>query len=106
VRISTNPRLLAALLGGRTFPGIRNAGAAVQRQYDRDALFLAMLAFAAMLASCILTVDHFVPDSLFYFSVVWRCCVSSDWNAPQRKRNAHTSVSKHAEGALAAPAPH
>jgi len=86
--------LLAALLAAVHFLVFVIAGAAVQRDSDRDALFLAMLAFAAMLASCILTVDTSFLILFFIFLLFGVACVHRTGNAPQRKRNAHTSSSK------------
>jgi hypothetical protein len=54
---STNPTLLAALLAAVHFLLFVMLVRLYSATTDRDALFLAMLAFAAMLASCILTVD-------------------------------------------------
>ena len=54
---STNPALLAALLAAVHFLVFVMLVRLYSATSDRDALFLAMLAFAAMLASCILTVD-------------------------------------------------
>ena len=54
---STNPALLAALLGAVHFLVFVMLVRLYSATSDRDALFLAMLAFAAMLASSILTVD-------------------------------------------------
>jgi len=54
---STNPSLLAALLGAVHFLVFVMLVRVYSATTDRDALFLAMLAFAAMLASSILTVD-------------------------------------------------
>jgi protein-glutamine gamma-glutamyltransferase len=54
---STNPALLAALLAAVHFLLFVMLVRLYSATTDRDALFLAMLAFAAMLASCILTVD-------------------------------------------------
>src|SRR4029077_13472865 len=57
VATSTNPALLAALLGAVHFLVYVMLVRLYSATTDRDALFLAMLAFAAMLASSILTVD-------------------------------------------------
>jgi hypothetical protein len=57
VASSTNPALLAALLAAVHFLVFVMLVRLYSATSDRDALFLAMLAFAAMLASCILTVD-------------------------------------------------
>jgi len=54
---STNPALLAALLAAIHFLVFVMLVRLYSATTDRDALFLAMLAFAAMLASSILTVD-------------------------------------------------
>src|ERR1700732_1325297 len=54
---STNPALLAALLGAVHFLLFVMLARLYSATTDRDALFLAMLAFAAILASCILTID-------------------------------------------------
>ncbi|HXN51059.1 MAG TPA: transglutaminaseTgpA domain-containing protein [Candidatus Acidoferrum sp.] len=54
---STNPALLAALLAAVHFLVVVMLVRLYSATTDRDALFLAMLAFAAMLASSILTVD-------------------------------------------------
>src|SRR6266404_1633578 len=54
---SSNPALLAALLGAVHFLVYVTLVRLYSATSDRDALFLAMLAFAAMLASSILTVD-------------------------------------------------
>lgn len=57
VASSSNPALLAALLAAVHFLVFVMLVRLYSATTDRDALFLAMLAFAAMLASCILTVD-------------------------------------------------
>jgi len=57
VASSTNPALLAALLAAVHFLVYVMLVRLYSATSDRDALFLAMLAFAAMLASSILTVD-------------------------------------------------
>src|SRR5216683_8454761 len=57
VASSSNPALLAALLGAVHFLLFVMLARLYSATTDRDALFLAMLAFAAMLASSILTVD-------------------------------------------------
>jgi len=57
VASSTNPALLATLLAAVHFLVFVMLVRLYSATTDRDALFLAMLAFAAMLASCILTVD-------------------------------------------------
>src|ERR1700732_455732 len=57
VASSTNPALLAALLGAVHFLLFVTLARLYSATTDRDALFLAMLAFAAILASCILTID-------------------------------------------------
>jgi transglutaminase-like putative cysteine protease len=54
---STNPALLAALLGAVHFLLYVMLARLYSATTDRDALFLAMLAFTAILASCILTID-------------------------------------------------
>jgi protein-glutamine gamma-glutamyltransferase len=54
---STNPTLLAALLAAVHFLIFVMLVRLYSARTDRDALFLALLAFAAMLASSILTVD-------------------------------------------------
>src|SRR6266849_220848 len=54
---STNPALLAALLGAVHFLLFVMLVRLYSATTDRDAMFLAMLAFTAMLASSILTVD-------------------------------------------------
>src|SRR6267143_6495997 len=54
---SSNPALLAALLGAVHFLVFVMLVRVYSATTDRDALFLAMLAFAAILASSILTVD-------------------------------------------------
>jgi hypothetical protein len=54
---STNPALLAALVAAVHFLLFVMLVRLYSATTDRDALFLAMLAFAAMLASSILTVD-------------------------------------------------
>jgi hypothetical protein len=54
---SSNPALLAALLAAVHFLIFVMLARLYSATTDRDALFLAMLAFAAMLASSILTVD-------------------------------------------------
>src|SRR5260370_4656590 len=54
---STNPALLAALLAAVHFLVFVMLVRVYSATTDRDALFLAMLAFAAMLASSILTLD-------------------------------------------------
>ena len=57
VATSTNPELYAALLGAVHFLLFVMLVRLFSARTDRDALFLAMLAFAAVLASAILTVD-------------------------------------------------
>jgi protein-glutamine gamma-glutamyltransferase len=57
VATSTNPQLLAALLAAVHFLIYVMLVRLYSASTDRDALFLALLAFAAMLASSILTVD-------------------------------------------------
>jgi transglutaminase-like putative cysteine protease len=54
---SSNPALLAALLGAVHFLLFVMLARLYSATSDRDALFLAMLAFAAILAACILTID-------------------------------------------------
>lgn len=54
---STNPSLLAALLGAVHFLLFVMLVRLYSASTDRDALFLAMLSFAAILASSILTID-------------------------------------------------
>src|SRR5579859_2039460 len=54
---SSNPALLAALLGAVHFLLFVTIARLYSATSDRDALFLSMLAFAAILASCILTID-------------------------------------------------
>src|ERR1700676_4551186 len=54
---SSNPALLAALLAAIHFLILVMLVRLYSATTDRDALFLAMLAFAAILASCILTID-------------------------------------------------
>lgn len=54
---STNPALLAALLAAIHFLLFVMLARLYSATSDRDALFLAMLAFTAILASCILTID-------------------------------------------------
>jgi protein-glutamine gamma-glutamyltransferase len=54
---STNPAMLAALLGAIHFLILVMLVRLYSATTDRDALFLAMLSFAAMLAASILTVD-------------------------------------------------
>src|SRR5229473_6189629 len=63
---STNPALLAALLGAVHFLVFVMLVRLYSATTDRDALFLAMLAFAAMLASSILTVDTSFLILLFF----------------------------------------
>src|SRR5260221_2766219 len=63
---STNPALLAALLGPVHFLVFVTLVRLYSATSDRDALFLAMLSFAAMLASSILTVD---TSFLILFSI-------------------------------------
>src|ERR1700732_657141 len=57
VSASPNPALYAALLGAVHFLLFVMLIRLYSATTDRDALFLAMLAFAAILASCILTID-------------------------------------------------
>src|SRR5947209_628935 len=64
---STNPALLAALLAAVHFLLIVMLVRLYSATSDRDALFLAMLAFAAMLASSILTVDTSFLALFFIF---------------------------------------
>src|SRR5712675_1846030 len=66
---STNPALLAALLGAVHFLLFVMLVRVYSATTDRDALFLAMLAFAAMLASSILTVDTSFLILFFIFMV-------------------------------------
>lgn len=54
---STNPELFAALLGAIHFLMFVMLARLYSARADRDALFLAMLAFAAILAASILTID-------------------------------------------------
>src|SRR5262249_26136242 len=54
---STNPGMLAALLGAVHFLLFVMLARLYSASTDRDALFLTMLAFAAVLAASILTVD-------------------------------------------------
>jgi len=57
VASSTNPALLAALIGAVHFLFFVMLARLYSATTDRDALFLTMLAFAAILAACILTID-------------------------------------------------
>src|SRR5258707_7645041 len=66
---STNPALLAALLGAVHFLVFVMLVRVYSATTDRDALFLAMLAFAAMLAASILTVDTSFLILFFIFMV-------------------------------------
>src|SRR5437016_9230697 len=64
---STNPALLGALLAAIHFLVFVMLARQYSATSDRDALFLAMLAFAAMLASSILTVDTSFLALFFIF---------------------------------------
>src|SRR6266404_5920760 len=66
---STNPALLAALLAAVHFLLLVMVVRLFSATTDRDALFLAMLAFAAMLAASILTVDTSFLILFFIFMV-------------------------------------
>lgn len=66
---SSNPALLAALLAAVHFLIFVMLVRLYSARTDRDALFLAMLAFTAMLASSILTVDTSFLISFFIFMV-------------------------------------
>ena len=66
---STNPALLAALLAAVHFLLFVMVVRLYSATTDRDALFLAMLAFAAMLAASILTVDTSFLILFFLFMV-------------------------------------
>src|ERR1700686_4408899 len=66
---STNPALLAALLAAIHFLILVMLVRLYSATTDRDALFLAMLAFTAMLASCILTVDTSFLLLFFIFMI-------------------------------------
>jgi transglutaminase-like putative cysteine protease len=66
---STNPALLAALLAAVHFLLFVMVVRLYSATTDRDALFLAMLAFAAMLAASILTVDTSFLILFFIFMV-------------------------------------
>src|SRR6266404_2026951 len=66
---STNPALLAALLAAVHFLLFVMVVRLFSATTDRDALFLAMLAFAAMLAASILTVDTSFLILFFIFMV-------------------------------------
>src|ERR1051326_3053916 len=64
---ASNPGLLAALLGAVHFLLFVMLARLYSATTDREALFLAMLAFAAMLASSILTVDTLFLVLFFLF---------------------------------------
>src|SRR5260370_1316399 len=64
---SSNPALLAGLLGAVHFLLFVMLARLYSATSDRDALFLAMLAFAAILASCILTIDTSFLALFFIF---------------------------------------
>ncbi len=64
---SSNPALLAALLGAVHFLLFVMLARLYSATTDRDALFLSMLAFAAILASCILTIDTSFLALFFIF---------------------------------------
>src|SRR5579864_8697665 len=64
---SSNPTLLAALLAAVHFLLFVMLARLYSATTDRDALFLAMLAFTAILASCILTVDTLFLVLFFVF---------------------------------------
>jgi transglutaminase-like putative cysteine protease len=66
---SSNPALLAALLGAVHFLIFMMLARLYSATKDRDALFLAMLTFAAMLAASILTVDTSFLILFFLFMV-------------------------------------
>jgi hypothetical protein len=74
---STNPALLAALLAAVHFLVFVMLARMYSATTDRDALFLAMLAFAAMLAASILTVDTSFLILFFIFMLL------SDWNCAE-----------------------
>ncbi len=67
VASSSNPALLAALLGAVHFLLFVMLARLYSATTDRDALFLSMLAFAAILASCILTIDTSFLALFFIF---------------------------------------
>src|SRR6202047_1732503 len=71
---STNPALLAALLAAVHFLVFVLLVRLYSASTDRDALFLAMLAFAAMLAASILTVD---TSFLILFFIFMLFCVAA-----------------------------
>src|SRR5258707_15376004 len=64
---SSNPALLAALLGAVHFLLFVMLARLYSATTDRDALFLAMLSFAGILASAILTVDTAFLALFFVF---------------------------------------
>ncbi len=66
---SSNPALLAALLAAVHFLLFVTITRLYSATSDRDALFLAMLAFTAILASCILTIDTSFLVLFFIFLV-------------------------------------
>jgi hypothetical protein len=67
VAASTNPALYAALLGAVHFLLFVMLVRLFSARTDRDALFLAMLAFAAVLAAAVLTVDTWFLVLFFIF---------------------------------------
>jgi len=66
---STNPELLSALLSAIHFLLFIMVARLYSARTDRDALFLAMLAFAGVLAACILTIDTSFLLLFFIFLV-------------------------------------
>jgi protein-glutamine gamma-glutamyltransferase len=66
---STNPELFSALLGAIHFLLFIMVARLYSARTDRDALFLAMLAFAAVLAASILTIDTSFLLLFFVFLV-------------------------------------
>jgi len=83
--------LLAALLAAVHFPGIRNAGAAVQRDYRSRRIVPRHAGFRGDAGFLHPHRRHFVPDgSFFIFLLFGVAAFIGLGNAPQRKRNAHT----------------
>ena len=86
VSASSNPALYAALLGAIHFLLFVMLIRLYSANTDRDALFLTMLSFAAILASAVLTIDTTFPRSFLPVHVVWRGHVSSVWKCAAARR--------------------
>ena len=97
VATSSNPALYAALLGAVHFLLFVMLVRLYSATTDRDALFLAMLSFAAILAAAVLTVD----TTFLVFSSCF-CCLasllSSAWNcAAERRARSRREIDAHPE---------